>query len=1179
MGLSKHIRRIFLTDAAVFVNALIILLSWCALGAWQQSHRTPPQPSSPRTSVSTAQEYAFTRIGLEQGLSQSSVYAMMQDKRGFLWIGTQDGINKYDGYRFIAYHNVSANGSASAGMKGTLPNAWITQIVCDKYDNLWIGSNGGGLAHIHRDSNQAMLLPVVPDNGASKRTTAHSLTSGFVTALTTDNRGSLWIGTEKGLRRIDTLKASYQSTSANVTLRSLAESIRDSATARIIAGEITALVSDRWGRVWVGTRNGFFCYKPKNRWQPSLATNDTRPEEITLLTDGQGKPSVQSLFADSLGRIWVGTLGKGVLLYNPDTRQTRVFSASPLPNTSQNRINSLSNNSIFCFATDERGYLWIGTDNGVNILQRNIHHLPDDADVEVAVCRSVTQMSYSLSDNAVRSLYCDASGTMWVGTLTAGMSVWNPLKSRFGRYSPDIGNATFLPYRVVRSFYEESDSVLWVGTDDGLVRWNRRSQSFGHLPTVSTDGYGLPSERIWSITRDAGGIFWFGTDGGGLCRYDPKRRTFTNFQHNPNDSTTVCNNRVRLVVPDNNGCLWLGTLNGLDYFNPQTHSCTHFRYDPQSSAGICNDRIQAVFCDADSTVWMATAAGLTRFDRKHNAWKHYFRDADKGNLPNNWVRHVMRDRDGTLWVATVSGIAKYDPQKDSFIKYGLQQGLLNEYVYGIVEDTNGFLWMGTDKGLARFDKKNNLFRVYEAGDGLQSNEFNTNAFYRTSSGELLFGGVNGMNIFHPNNLRERLFMPPIVLTAVKIFNVERFFDTDVSALQELALSYQDHLVEFDFAALDFANIARIQYAYMMEGIDKEFVSFGTRNFATYTNLPAGEYIFRVRATNADGIWNARELRLRLKIVPPFWETWWFRSGLFLIVCGIILGGVQLRLRRIAQRNMLLKEEVRKRTLQLEQSNQELAWSNGRLHDLNNEKNAILGIAAHDLKTPLSTMLTLTELVENDNATLSHEELYHFNSLMRQSANRMMALITQLLNMNMIDEGKLNISREELQVNVLIAALVADAEALARPKNLIFHYDKPDKLYYIHADQSAYMQIIENLLSNAVKYSPLSKNVWVELAVTERDGREYVICSVRDEGNGLTDEDKKRLFGKFARLSARPTGGEHSTGLGLSIVKKLVEAMNGEIWCESEHRKGATFSVAFPRIYAIADTPTDDVPNT
>lgn len=247
-----------------------------------------------------------------------------------------------------------------------------------------------------------------------------------------------------------------------------------------------------------------------------------------------------------------------------------------------------------------------------------------------------------------------------------------------------------------------------------------------------------------------------------------------------------------------------------------------------------------------------------------------------------------------------------------------------------------------------------------------------------------------------------------------------------------------------------------------------------------------------------------------------------------------------------------------------------------MHELNNEKNAILGIAAHDLKTPLATMLTLTELVENDRDTLSRDELYHFTSLMHQSAVRMMALIKQLLNMNMIDEGKLNLSPETLEVNHLIGSLVADADALARPKNLTFHFEKPEEAYCILADQSAFMQIIENLLSNAIKYSPLSKRIWVELSAVQRDNGEYVCCCVRDEGNGLTEEDKKRLFGKFARLSARPTGGEHSTGLGLSIVKKLVEAMGGEIWCESEHRKGAAFSVIFPRVHA-AVSPLSQTP--
>lgn len=1199
MRLLQHISYSFFV--AVLLSCIAIPVN--TLRALQGIPPPTPFSSASRTSTSTAEEYAFTRIGLEQGLSQNSVYALIQDKRGFIWIGTQDGINKYDGYSFISFRNTSGGnivgsstrintGGQVSTMRGTLPNAWVERMVRDKFDNLWISSNGGGLGYIQRDSNTALLMPMLSDaSAASQNINAPVLRSSFVTALYPDNAGRMWIGTDKGLHYIDTLQAHYRSTKgnrANVAIRFAPGGLKNPIVRDALAGEITALSGDRFGRMWVAAGSRLFCFdthltdKPLDRFQELCITElvlkerFSQPTQAARLENGPPVPFtrqnvIQSLFADSLGRLWIGTLGKGLWLYNPTTGHIRNFPFSPARNDAPYRINTLSGRSIYCFATDERGFLWVGTDNGVNIFSQDIYTFRDTADVRIAVCRSVPQMPQSLSDNAVRSLLCDASGTMWVGTLTGGMSVWNPLKERFGRYSPQIGNAPFLPYRVVRCFYEENDSTLWIGTDDGLVRWNHVTKAYTQLPMVTKDGYGLQSGRVWSIERDSAGVFWFCTDGGGLHRYNPRKGLFTVFQHNPDDSASLCHNRLRTMTMDKSGGFWLGTISGLDYFHPGRKQWRHFRHDPHNPNSISNDRIQAFLQDGDSVLWVATSLGLNRFHLRTQTWKRYFHDSTSGSLTNSWVKHIMRDREGSIWLATVDGISRYNPQHDTFENYGTENGLTNHYVYGIIEDSQGFLWMGTDGGLARFDKQNGAFRMYDAADGLQSNEFNTNAFYRLQSGVVLFGGVNGMNMFHPAKLTDRTYMPPVVLTAIKVFNVERSFDADISSLEEIVLSHRDRLLEFDFAALDFANIDRVRYAYMMEGIDREFVSFGTRHFATYTNLPAGEYTLRVRATNADGVWNAQELRLRVIIIPPFWETWWFRSAIILAISGMIWWSVRLRLRRIARRNTLLKEEVRKRTQELEASNRELAWSNKRLQELNSEKNAILGIAAHDLKTPLSTMLTLTELVENDHNTLSSEELHHFNSLMRQSANRMMSLIKQLLNMNMIDEGKLNLTLEAVEVNPIVNASCADAEALARPKNLAFHVNKPNETYYILADQSAYMQIIENLLSNAVKYSPLSKNIWTDLNIITKGEQEYVCFSVRDEGIGLTDDDKKRLFGKFARLSARPTGGEHSTGLGLSIVKKLVEAMNGEIWCESEHRKGATFFVAFPRIEKPADT--------
>jgi signal transduction histidine kinase/ligand-binding sensor domain-containing protein len=1111
-----------------------------------QNNLTHQTPSSPET-------YYFSRISIERGLSQSSVYAMTQDKKGFLWFGTQDGLNMFDGYSFKVIH---ASKQQLSHPRTSFPNGWLVTMLCDKHGNIWTGMNGSGLVHVNRTNGSLLMLTADTLAGAVHKNAV--LSSMLIIGLVNDTKGRVWIATDKGLDVIESPKAQY----TTLTLPHIKHIPHPD-----LNNGISAIASDSVGNVWIAGNTVLVRY--------STVQNvfDEFPLPAALATN---TPAVQTLFVDKLGRVWVGTTGKGVLLLNPVTRAMRTITHAA------NNAASLANDRVYAITTDERGYLWCGTDNGVSILERDIATMPDDAAIRFVNCRYYPGRMRSLSDNAVRSLLCDRSGTMWVGTLAAGLSSWNTLRQRFGLYSPELGNAEFLPNRVVRSFYPENDSIVWIGTDGGLAIWHRRH---GNSRVLHPDTHPtMTSPRVWTINPDPANtdIVWLGTDGGGLYRYNTRTQAMKRYEHDAEKLNGLTNNRVRNTCFDRAGNLWIGTMNGLNRFNTRTENFTHFFNNPSDSTSLSNNRIQTVFEDASGTLWVGTTQGLNRFDPMRGVWRRYVHTSDTNSLTNDWVKHITQTRDGMLWISTVDGICSFDVRNEKFRSYGIGNGLISDYVYGIVEDNSGDLWMGTDNGLARFNRKTASFRVFELADGLQSNEFNTNAFCRNTKGELFFGGVSGFNVINPARLGDHTYSPTLCLTGVRISNAPYASKQDVAHLREIFLTNRDNVVEFSFAALDFANSERIQYSYQLEGIDEHWSAATTRNFATYTNLDPSEYTFRVRATNSDGVWNKMELAIAVHITPPFWATWWFRTITLICLASTTFILYRWRINRIALRSLLLEQDVgsrtrelQERTSQLEQSNTELSWTNERLNDLNNEKNAILGIAAHDLKTPLGTILTITELLEDNHHPPSNEEVRAFASMIRQTSERMLGLIKQVLDMNMIDEGKLRLTPHRFDLRDTLDKVVNDTRAIAHQKNITIHYTQSNEPLWVFADHIACIQVLENILSNAVKYSPLGKNIWVETHLethletylethsqtSESSYNQYI--SIRDEGQGFSEKDKLRLFTKFARLSARPTGGEHSTGLGLSIVKKLVEAMRGEVTCVSEKGKGATFTVILP----------------
>ncbi len=1119
----------------------------------------------------------FQRLSLDKGLSQSSVHAILQDSKGFLWVGTQEGLNKYDGYKFTVYR-------AKSGDSTMLSNSWVLALCEDKQGNIWIGTKGGGLNCFNRRTNSVTSYQTTPGR-------SNCLSSNFVNAVYQDRSGALWIGTDNGLNRFDAATGSFR------------QFLHDAYNQKSLSGTfVFSIAEDADGQLWVGTDYGLNRFNPRTQEFESLYFE---------VNDSTISNHINAIVPDGKGRLWLGTY-QGLGLFNPRSpRLGAVHSTFNNPNNDQ----SLSNNAVYSLLRDNVGTLWVGTENGLNLLANC-----DSVESSSTLLTNLSFARYtynasnpkSLSNSFVRSLYQDRSGIMWVGTATGGLHSWSAYRQKFPAYTDALGmdvNIT-LSNTSVRAFYEDEQAnderanTLWIGTDNGLVHLNKTTGAMKTYLPIPGNPASLSHPQVWTIHKARTGEFWIGTNGGGVNKFNPQTGVFTRFMNNPNDSTSLSGDGVRAFLEDKSGTIWVGTTKGLNRFVPEKQAFVRYLHDPANINTISDSRVMCLFEDSHKTLWVGTSDGLNSLDRVRHIWRRIFHTTQGAgslattpanssaptSISNNWIKSIHEDHDGMLWIATASGLNRFDPQTSTCANYGLANGLRNDYIYGVIEDNDGFLWMGTNQGLAKFDKQTTTFKTYDANDGLQSNEFNTNAFYKNAKGELYFGGINGFNAFVPNQIHDNPHPPTIVLTAFKVFGNERTFDSDISNVQEIILNHNDNFIEFEFAALDFSGTGKNRYIYQLESVDGGWVNVGNRNFAIYTNLDDGRYVFRVKGTNSDGVWSASELRVVVVVEPPFWRMWWFRIGIVGLILFGIFSAYTLRVQSIERQKEELEVQVALRTAQLEEytkelerTNHELSWANDEivrqneaLKDLNEEKNEFLGIAAHDLKNPLSRVISLSDMLGYDLESFTQPEIKEFAEMISESSNRMLAMVSNLLNVNAIERGSVAMTIEPVNVNQAIERVAEEYQARAQAKHITLNVALPPKTLYVAADKEALAQILDNLVSNAVKYSPVKRSVWI--SVDSSSGQEEIGNSqflildspfsiriaVRDEGPGFSDEDKEQLFQRFAKLSARPTGGENSTGLGLSIVKKLAEAMNGTIRVESKQDTGATFILELPR---------------
>jgi ligand-binding sensor domain-containing protein/signal transduction histidine kinase len=822
-----------------------------------------------------------------EGLSQKSVLCISQDSKGFMWFGTYDGLHRFDGYKVKVY-------KSEIGDPYSLSNNTVRFIYEDRSGILWIGTDGG-LNQFDREKERFIHYQYDPND-------PHSLSSNMIQWICEDTTGIFWIATfTGGINRFDTKKKQFTRYQYNS---------KDSCS---LSNNLTTCVYiDRSGTLWAATNGGLNKFdRQKNRF--IHYTHDPNNPH-SLIGDGAYR-----IYEDRYGVLWIGVFGGGLDRFNREKGQFVHF---------RNRADdplSLSDDRIRAIFEDRSGSLWIGTEGGLDRFDREkgqfIHHRNNPND------------PFSLSNNTVLFVYEDHSGILWVGNDYGGINKFDREKTKFVHYRKDPNNSNSLSSNLVSSICETNDGgekILWIATEGGgLNKYNRRKNLFTHFHADPKNANSINDSHVRALLVDRTGMLWIGTNTG-LSQFDRKRGKFICYTTDPNNPKSLSNSTVFSICEDRFGFIWVGTYGGgLNRFDRKKNEFTRYEADPDNPNSLSDNFIWSMCEDRNGTLWVGTAnGGLNQFDRETNQFIHYKVDPkDPNSVSSNKILCLHEDRSGMLWMGTTDGLNKFDRVHKLFTHYRKTDGLPSNTIQSMLEDDQGNLWLGTQDGLSRFTPGTKRIRNFTVSNGLQNNEFSVNSCYKSQSGELYFGGISGFNVFYPDSIKSNPYIPPIVITDFQIFNKSvpvgkringhLTLEKSITETQEIQLSYKENVFLFEFSSLDFAAPRYNQYAYMMAGFDEDWnYTDADRRVATYTNMISGEYVFRVKGSNSDGVWNEEGASIRVIITPPYWQTLWFRMILLAVIAGCAFWIYKWREIIAKQREMveLAKREKKYRNL-------------------------------------------------------------------------------------------------------------------------------------------------------------------------------------------------------------------------------------------------------------------------
>ncbi|MGB6308992.1 MAG: two-component regulator propeller domain-containing protein, partial [Steroidobacteraceae bacterium] len=1050
------------------------------------------------------------------GLPQGTVVATLQDSQGFVWLGTEDGLARYDGHEMIRY-------AYSHDARGGLPGNFINQIAEDPHHDLWIAIKGAGLARWNRATDSFTVYRHDPANPAS-------LASDAVHNVLVDGRGRIWVGTSDA--GIDILEP------ATGHIEHLRHDAQNASS--LGNDQVYTLMLDRSATIWVGTAAGLDQWQPDHRTFMHFRHSAEDPHSL------RGN-QVYQVLEDSSGVLWVGTIDGGLSQMDRGGRVVRSFVHDP------SQPASLSNDEVRALLEDRAGHLWVGTADGLNLLNRETgtfsHYSHDESDAG------------SLRDSFVMSLYEDAGGLVWIGTHDGGVSRWNPHSWEFGGRRPG-----WLVGKLVTAFADAANNKVWVASlGGGLVQYDADSGEAIDIDTILGRRDSLGDRRIMSLRQDRRGTLWIGTMTSGLEKLSADGR-LESIPVKRGDPRSLSDAGIMMIFEAHNGQLWIGTHDGgANVLDPVTGLVRQLPFASSVAGAISAASVTTVAEDSQGNFWIGTDGGGLDLARPDGAVVKVFRHdpKDSGSLPANTVYALDIDAQGRVWVGTDGGgLAQIvgsaaAPDAIRFQVMAREEGLSSDTIYAVLSDAKGRLWLSGNAGLMRFDPETRAVKSFHREQGLQGEEFDYNASHRLRDGRLCFGGPGGFNIFAPSRLSDSAHPPRVALTRLEVLGAPMASPTPYWLLDRIVVDYRASIVSLDFSALDFTSPKRNRLAYRVAGLSDRWIDLGTQHRVTLTNLDAGDHLLEVRAADADSVWSDPPLRLIVHRNPAPWRSPWAYAAYALIVVLFIVYRVRMHranIQRIVGAQKRLESEVALRTRELVESNRQLA-------EAAQAKSNFLARMSHELRTPMNGVVGMTELLTRTSLSSTQARL---TQTIRSSAQVLLQIVNDLLDLSKIQAGKVEFEALPLDLVRLLEECTTMFAGAAEAKGVELIVCPPrDDCRGLVGDPLRIRQILMNLVGNAVKFT-MQGEVVVKADV-DGVGQEGVTLrvAVADTGVGMDAATIARIFEPFTQADESTTRRFGGTGLGLSICRELAQLMGGTVTVESRPGVGSTFHVSLP----------------
>ncbi len=1086
----------------------------------------------------------FSAITTQQGLSNNWVRCIYQDNNGFIWAGTADGLNRFDGFGCKVFRPVDEKGRSLGDIH---INAFLTK---DQH-SAWVCTDNG--VYVFDFNRQEKLVSFI-------------LGRSSVLCAQEDAYGGIWFGTSRGLYR-------YNLTDSVLIPVNFPGADRETGNSNFV----NTIYLDRDSSLWAGTKNGLFFCSKKNHYKKEFQ----RLPATTMLKE----KDVMSLCRDNFGRLWIATFQDGLFVLAKDREQKEVC------------IRYIDGH-FTSLMSDAENNLWVGRSSDEGLarveLDETTHlHKPD----------MVTYLHnpadpYSLNDNSVVCLFRDKHNDTWIGTNEGGMNFFSKREKQFYAVSENDPVRSTIQCNLVNTFFEE-EQYLWIGTEEGLERWDKNTGEFVHFDHRRDNPGSLGANPVFSILKDQHGNLWVGTWAGGLNLYNYRTNTFTRMVKSA-DPHSISSNNVISLLEDRYGYLWVTTQGGgLNLYDHRKRQFRRFEHNENDPGSLYHTSVNDIIETSAGDILVSTYFSIDVFDRETETFRHFVYSDDEGT--GGKIVSLFEDSRSNIWLTTNRGLEIFDLATGTFTLYFTDSTQTNNVAQGMLEDRHGHLWVSTNNGLYKIVKgiqkpARPEFLRFTKEDGLSGNEFTKRAAFLSNTGNMYFGSSQGFTYFHPDSILLNTLAPAVVLNDMLVLQEQpgkkvRFqpISGNVNNLKVLELSHKHADFIITFAALNYLHPEKNQYQYKLEGYDKSWIDAGAGRFASYTNIQPGHYTFMVKGSNNDGIWSAEAREIAIVIHPPWWRTHFFKIVMGLIALALVFSIYYIRVSFLKRQNYYLEQKVMVRTKKISEMNKALQESQEEIVAQNNElekhrnhleqlvderttelvkakikaeesdrlKSSFLANMSHEIRTPMNAIYGFASLLKDGSP--DEAERNEYIHIMNTNCESLLKLIDDLMDISMLEINNLKITPDFFNVFEVLCDLEEQFKLKSpEPVRLAFVNRSKNENLVLHNDKYRFIQVFSNLISNALKFTEKGSVLFGYQRFEDR-----VRFYVSDTGSGIDKAQHEKIFSQFYKIEDN-TGRQHrGTGIGLAICRELIRLMGGKIWVESEPEKGSTFYFTLP----------------